>query len=177
MYHEPIGKPRTTPIHTTRNQRSNPPLHYPYEKLINSPDKGYTGGSILHKTVKLDGPSTRIRSRKNIRGAIGLSRNPVYRQRCKHIDIKYYFIRDALHKGRINIIYCRTHDMLADIMTKPPTQAKKKKKKIQRTFIRTLAKPTNTVLSYIYTYKENNYTRVCGSVESSITPTTILLLL
>ena len=31
-------------------------------------------------------------------GAIALSKDPVNRQRCKHIDIKYHFIRDALHK-------------------------------------------------------------------------------
>ena len=27
-------------------------------------------------------------------GAIGLSKDPVNRQRCKHIDMKYHFIRD-----------------------------------------------------------------------------------
>ena len=58
------------------------------------------------------------------RGVIALSKDPVNRQRCKHIDIKYHFIRDALHKKKIEIIYCPTPDMIADIMTKPMTKLK-----------------------------------------------------
>ena len=54
---------------------------------------------------------------------IALSKDPVNRQRCKHIDIKYHFIRDALHK-KIEIIYFPTTDMIADIMTKPLTKLK-----------------------------------------------------
>ena len=57
-------------------------------------------------------------------GTIALSKNPVNRQRCKHIDIKYHFIRDALHKKKIEIIYCPTTDMIADIMTKSMTKLK-----------------------------------------------------
>ena len=57
-------------------------------------------------------------------GAIALSKNPVNRQRCKHIDINYHFVRDALHKKKIEIIYCPTTDMIADIMTKPMTKLK-----------------------------------------------------
>ena len=64
--------------------------------------------------------------------AIALSRDLVPRQRCKQIDIKCHFIRDALHS--INTIYCPIANMLSDIMTKLPIGAKLKKKKIQRTF-------------------------------------------
>ena len=56
-------------------------------------------------------------------GAIALSKDLVNRQRCKHINIKY-FIGDALHKKKIEIIYCPTTDMIADIMTKPMTKLK-----------------------------------------------------
>ena len=57
-------------------------------------------------------------------GAITLSKDPVNRQRCKHIDIKYHLIRDALHKKKIEIIYCPTTDRIAGIMTKPITKLK-----------------------------------------------------
>ena len=57
-------------------------------------------------------------------GAIALSKDPVNRQWCKHIVIKYHFIRDALHKKKIEIIYCPTTDIIADIMTKPMTKLK-----------------------------------------------------
>lgn len=52
-------------------------------------------------------------------GAIALSKNPVNKQRSKHIDVKYHFIRDALIEGKIDIVYCPSEDMVADILTKP----------------------------------------------------------
>lgn len=55
-------------------------------------------------------------------GAIALSKNPVCRQRCKHIDIKYHFVRSVLGDGKIVIHYCSTDGMVADIFTKPVTK-------------------------------------------------------
>jgi len=46
------------------------------------------------------------------------SRNPVNKSRSKHIDVKYYFICDAVSEGKINIVYCTTEDVVADILTK-----------------------------------------------------------
>lgn len=60
-------------------------------------------------------------------GAIALARNPVNRQRCKHIDIKYHFIREAVKSGRICLEYCPTDNMVADLMTKPATKLKLQK--------------------------------------------------
>lgn len=57
-------------------------------------------------------------------GAIALSKNPVKRQRSKHIDVKYHFIRDALNEGKINIEYCPSEEMAADILTKPVTRVR-----------------------------------------------------
>lgn len=57
-------------------------------------------------------------------GAIALSKNPVHRSRCKHIDVKYHFIRDVLKAGRINIKYCPTETMVADILTKSVTKVR-----------------------------------------------------
>lgn len=53
-------------------------------------------------------------------GAIALTKNPVNRQRSKHIDVKYHYIRE----GKINIIYCPSENMTADILTKPVPKAK-----------------------------------------------------
>jgi len=60
-------------------------------------------------------------------GAIALSKNPVCRQRCKHVDIKYHFIRSALSDGKVTIEYCPTEEMVADVMTKPATKFKLEK--------------------------------------------------
>lgn len=55
-------------------------------------------------------------------GTIALANNPVNRQRSKHIDIKFHFIRSELKNGKFVLKYCPTSDMLADIMTKPATR-------------------------------------------------------
>jgi len=34
------------------------------------------------------------------------------------VDIKYHFVRDEARKGSIDIQYCRTGNMLADMLTK-----------------------------------------------------------
>ncbi|KAF3706927.1 Copia protein Gag-int-pol protein Copia VLP protein Copia protease [Channa argus] len=57
-------------------------------------------------------------------GTIALARNPVNRQRCKHIDIKYHFTRETVNSGRVNLEYCPSEKMVADIMTKPATKLK-----------------------------------------------------
>lgn len=60
-------------------------------------------------------------------GAIALSKNPVNRQRSKHIDIRHHFLRDVLLDGKIDIVYCPTENMVADIFTKPATKVKMNK--------------------------------------------------
>ena len=55
-------------------------------------------------------------------GATALSKNPVCRQRGKHVDIKYHFVRCALCDGKKTIEYCPATDMVTDILTKPVTR-------------------------------------------------------
>ena len=50
--------------------------------------------------------------------AICMAKNPQFHGRSKHIAIKYHFIRDETKKGTIDVQYCRTDDMIADILTK-----------------------------------------------------------
>ncbi len=51
-------------------------------------------------------------------GAIALSHNPVGHSRAKHIDIRHHFIRERIQNKEIELEYCSTKDMLADIFTK-----------------------------------------------------------
>ena len=44
--------------------------------------------------------------------AIALANNPVLHSRTKHIDIQYYFIRNEVLEGRIDLIYVPTEDMM-----------------------------------------------------------------
>ena len=51
--------------------------------------------------------------------AIALAKNPVAHARTKHIDIRYHYIREAIQSGEIDVKYCPTREMNADLLTKP----------------------------------------------------------
>ena len=38
--------------------------------------------------------------------------------RTKHIGIKYHFVREQVKDKNVEIVYCPTEDMLADMLTK-----------------------------------------------------------
>ncbi len=50
--------------------------------------------------------------------------------RAKHVDIKFHFVRDIVQKGLIDIIYCPTEVMLADMFTKPLSSLKLKSNRL-----------------------------------------------
>ncbi len=52
-------------------------------------------------------------------GAIAIAKNPVAHARTKHIDIWYHYIREAVQNGIVDLCYCPTEEMLADMLTKP----------------------------------------------------------
>ena len=51
-------------------------------------------------------------------GCIALSRGTVTHSRAKHIDIRHHFLRERVASSEVNLLYCSTKDMLADILTK-----------------------------------------------------------
>jgi hypothetical protein len=53
------------------------------------------------------------------KSAIKIAYNPCEHSRTKHIDIRYYFLRDHAIKGNIVISHVGTNDQLVDIFTKP----------------------------------------------------------
>lgn len=60
-------------------------------------------------------------------GAIALSKDDRFHARTKHIDIRYHFIRNSVESNLIQVHYCPTEDMVADILTKglPHVKAKR----------------------------------------------------
>ncbi|KAJ2982478.1 hypothetical protein NUW54_g10750 [Trametes sanguinea] len=50
--------------------------------------------------------------------ALSVAKNPEHHGRMKHLDLRFYWLRDEVAKGRIAIEHLRTSDMPADILTK-----------------------------------------------------------
>ena len=49
---------------------------------------------------------------------IAMSENPVRRKFSRHIDIRYYFVRDLVAHRVMKLVPLRTHTMVADQLTK-----------------------------------------------------------
>ena len=49
---------------------------------------------------------------------IAMTKNPQFHGRAKHIDIKFHFIREQVTAKTVELKYCRSSDMIADMMTK-----------------------------------------------------------
>ena len=50
--------------------------------------------------------------------AIAMTKNPQFHGRAKHINIKHHFVREQVAKGNVQLQYCPTSEMTADILTK-----------------------------------------------------------
>jgi len=65
--------------------------------------------------------------RSDNQGCIALTKNPAYHSRTKHIDIRHHFIRDTVDAGDIELQYCATDNMVADVLTKALAKDKHEK--------------------------------------------------
>lgn len=50
-------------------------------------------------------------------GSKKLAENPVYHSRTKHIDVRYYFVREPLSTEEIYLKYLATENIPADVFT------------------------------------------------------------
>jgi len=53
--------------------------------------------------------------------AISLIKNPVFHSRCKHIQLRYYFIRELINDGDLSLLKILGSENLVDMLTKPVT--------------------------------------------------------
>ena len=44
--------------------------------------------------------------------------NPMFHDRSNHIDIKYHYIKDMVHRGAVKLQYVSTNEQIADVLTK-----------------------------------------------------------
>jgi hypothetical protein len=50
---------------------------------------------------------------------VKISENPMFHDRSKNIEIKYYFLHDKVQKGEVILQYISTNEKKTDILTKP----------------------------------------------------------
>ncbi|KAI3771852.1 hypothetical protein L6452_03023 [Arctium lappa] len=53
------------------------------------------------------------------KNAIAISTNPVQHTKTKHIDVRYYFVKDNAEKGTVELYFVNTDYQLAALFTKP----------------------------------------------------------
>ena len=53
------------------------------------------------------------------KSAIELAKNLVHHERRKHIDVRFYFIREYFKEGNVRTSHVASQDQVADIITKP----------------------------------------------------------
>ncbi|HVH80080.1 MAG TPA: Ty1/Copia family ribonuclease HI, partial [Stellaceae bacterium] len=70
---------------------------------------------------KLDSPS--ILNIDN-QSAISVAKNPEHHGRMKHLDLRFYWLRDTVEAGHITPAFISTADQPADILTKPLAREK-----------------------------------------------------
>ena len=53
---------------------------------------------------------------------VKLSKNLVFHDKSKHIEIKFHYIRDMVERGAVNLHYVEMDKQIANVLTKPLTR-------------------------------------------------------
>ena len=75
----------------------------------------WTYQTLLTMGLQIELPITVLEDNQ---ACIHIADNPISQRRTRHIDIRYHFVRDYIEDGTIQVKYCPSAQMLADIMTK-----------------------------------------------------------
>ena len=50
--------------------------------------------------------------------SIAIANDGKFQSRTKHIDIKFHFVKDVVARNLLDIVYCKSKHMKADVLTK-----------------------------------------------------------
>ncbi len=89
-----------------------------YMSLTMAAKEGIWLNRLLAEMEVRKEPSKPVVLFEDNQSAIAMSKNPQFHRRSKHIDVRYHFVRDESRHGTIQVKYCKTEDMIADMLTK-----------------------------------------------------------
>ena len=74
---------------------------------------------LAHLLAELMGEeASTIALKIDIQSAIALSKNPVFHNRSKHIDVRFHYIHECVEENRVQLQSIGMMEQLADILTK-----------------------------------------------------------
>ena len=72
---------------------------------------------LLHELrIPFDGP---LQIWCDNKSSIEMTRNPVYHDRTKHVEIDRHYIKEKVEAGIMTLTYVRSSEQIGDMMTKP----------------------------------------------------------
>jgi hypothetical protein len=74
--------------------------------------------------AELCGDDSCIKLFYDSQSAIYLTKDQMFHERTKHIDIKYHYVHDVVARGKLRVCKISTHENPADMMSKPVLIAK-----------------------------------------------------
>src|SRR6218665_2920613 len=81
-------------------------------------------GTSLVKTASIRSSYSLRSVNEDNQGCIKIACNEKVSARTKHIDVRHHHLRDLQFRGVMNLKYCASDQMIADITTKPLTRDK-----------------------------------------------------
>jgi hypothetical protein len=72
----------------------------------------------LQKLLELFNIQQPLRIYEDNQSTIKIAENAVFSDRTKHLQVRFQFIKELIEQKRLEIVYCPTKDMTADILTK-----------------------------------------------------------
>jgi hypothetical protein len=80
---------------------------------------------LLHEFHQDSGSAMTIH--EDNQSCIAVSKNTMTTGRNKHMDVRYHFCREKVESGDMEVQYCATKNILADVLTKPLVSARRSK--------------------------------------------------
>ena len=75
---------------------------------------------LIHEFESMkEGNMSPVKIYEDNQSAICIAKSQQQHGRSKHIDIKFHFTREQVELKNIQLVYCKSRDMIADVFTKP----------------------------------------------------------